>query len=329
MTSRKKIVILMWKHENVEPDPIEDSPFVRAIDHAVKKALRGPKIIGRILTGVVAALVLCMAVSGYVAWQAHNTAIGLKNDSIASCETGNAFRAGQSSIWEKNYALQAGENKATASLLSQLIATLAGNDPARIAKINTILAESGKASANEIKEFLAYIKTVDVAHNCQQAYANVNGGAKSPNPPKAKEVAYTTAAPETVHLQSWNGGCLSVSSTSVGARVIEVACGSDHAWTYVPTTGELYPQGHSNVAVGDSGGNFVLKAAPGTGLHTNNSKAGPNGYIYDQLNFNATDTYWHASGDGKNVTFDNTSGDDANYWAFLSTGETASNTAVV
>jgi hypothetical protein len=325
MTSRKKIVIQVWKHRK---EPVKNDPWTKAIDHAVEKALRLPKIVIRWLVGVVITLVVVAAASGWVAWQAHDTALQLKQDSIGSCENGNAFRQGQTSIWVKNYALQAQESKATSKLLTELISTLAGNDPAKIAEINTILSQSGKASASETATFLSYVKSVNVAHNCVAAYSNVTGGSKSPTPPKAQDMAYTTTS-ETVHLQSWNGGCLSVSSTSVGARVIEVACGSDHAWTYIPTTGELYPQGHSNVAVGDSGGNFVLKAAPGTGLHTNNAKTGPVGYIYDQLNFNATDTYWHASGDGKNVTFDNTSGDDANYWAFLSTGSTASNTAVV
>lgn len=317
MTSRKKIVILVWKRKNKEPE----DQWTRAIDHAVKKALRFPKV-------VITVLVVFMVATGWVAWQNHQTNIRQAQDSISSCETGNAFRAGQTAIWEKNYALQAQENKATAALLTQLIATLAGNDPAKIAEINSILAKSGKASTSETQQFLDYIKAKDVAHNCQQEFSNVSGNA-NPSVPTSSGAKDVSASSQIVHLQSWNGGCLSVSGTSVGSRVIEVACGSDHAWTYT-SAGELYPQGHPNVAVGDSGGSFVLKAVPGTSLHTNSTKSGPSGYLYDQINFNASNTYWHASGDGKNVTFDNSSGNLANYWAFLTNGTaTTSNASVV
>lgn len=301
----------MWKRKN--KDPAGDQ-WTRAIDHAVKRALRVPK-------AVLAIAVVAVLAGGWSTWESHEAVTQLRQESIASCESGNTFHAGQTDIWVKNYALQAGESKATASLLKELISTLAGNDPSKIAQINSILAKSGKASAAETQEFLNYIKSVDVSRNCQQAYSNAVNSPGVPSQPQGKdEAAYS----ETVHLQSWNGGCLSVTSTSVGSRVDEVACGSDHAWTYVPSTGELYPQGHSTVAVGDSGGNFVLKAAPGTDVHTNSIKSGPDGYNYDQINFNVSGTYWHASGDGKNVTFDNTSGDDANYWAFLSNSSDSS-----
>jgi hypothetical protein len=151
--------------------PPDEGPWGKAIEHAVKKALRWPTMAIRVLAGVCIALILVAGASGYEAYQAHEQAIQLKTDSITSCESGNTFRTGQTEIWEKNYALQAKESAGTATLLTQLIDTLTGNNPTRIKEVEAILEQSGKASAAETATFLAYVKSVNVPHNCVQTYS--------------------------------------------------------------------------------------------------------------------------------------------------------------
>jgi hypothetical protein len=42
--------------------------------------------------------------------------------------------------------------------------------------------------------------------------------------------------------------------------------------------------------------------------------------VYQELWFDVSDTYWHANGNGNDVTFDNTPGDHANYWYLENVG---------
>lgn len=262
-------------------------------------------------------LVVCVAL-GYVAYQNRQDSAQLKADSISSCESGNATRAQQTQVWEKNYALQASESKATASLLAQLISAVAQGNASVIKQIDTIVAQSSAASAAETQTFLNYVKQVNAPKNCAAEYSNVTS-----TPPKANqdvhgEESTTAVTSETAELLSWDGACLTIATAAAGTPVTQTSCAAAHAWTYY-STGELTPQGHSNVEVGDSGGNFVLKAVPtGTDVYTNSEEAGPGGYDYSQLYFGVGGTYWHANGSGQTVTFDSTSGDHANYWAILS-----------
>ena len=126
---------------------------------------------------------------------------------------------------------------------------------------------------------------------------------------------------EVVQIVSWDGYCLTIPVANVGTRLEQVPCGDDHLWWYDPDTEDLYPEGHANVQVGDSGGYLELKAA-GTGspLYYDYEKTG----TYDgescnfvETNFGVSGTYWHANGDGQDVTLDSAYKDDANLWSYV------------
>jgi hypothetical protein len=114
----------------------------------------------KILTAV---LVVAVLLAGYAVFQ-------LRSQAVSSCDAGNAFRANAIQTWEKNYALQNQEAKATSGLLTELIAVLGNNDPARIAQINGILAKSDPQKAAEIRTFLAYVAAVNAPRNCGHVY---------------------------------------------------------------------------------------------------------------------------------------------------------------
>lgn len=99
----------------------------------------------------------------------------LRQQSITNCENNDAFRLAQVAVWEKNYVLQAQESTATSVLLAQLITTLARGDPAEIRRINSILAQSGKAGSSEVTAFLAFVKKEDAPKNCQALYTATGG----------------------------------------------------------------------------------------------------------------------------------------------------------
>jgi hypothetical protein len=127
------------------PEPVNeaaDSPIVRAVEHAVQKALQGPKRLTRVLTSVVIALVLLVAGLGYVAWQAHSTATQLRDSSVASCESGNATRADEVAIWDSFIGL-----------------LLQGNTSAK--------------AHSEATAFEALVAKTYEPRNCEQEYANV------------------------------------------------------------------------------------------------------------------------------------------------------------
>jgi hypothetical protein len=122
------------------------------------------------------------------------------------------------------------------------------------------------------------------------------------------------ASYEIVQIKSWDGSCLSISTATVGTRLDQVPCADAHNWWLTPGY-DLYPEGHSNVQVGDSGGYLKLKTAgTGTAAYIAALASGPGNVVYQDLWFDVSDTYWHANGNGQDVTFDNTPGDHANYW---------------
>ena len=124
-----------------------------------------------------------------------------------------------------------------------------------------------------------------------------------------------------VQIRSWDGACLTIPVANVGTRLEQVPCGQDHFWWLNPSTLDLYPEGHANVQVGDSGGYLELKGAgTGTALDEDAVQDGTvNGqtYAFDELSFGVPGTYWHANGSGEDVTFDSEAGDLANYWALI------------
>jgi hypothetical protein len=156
------------------PDPLEQQTMAAQL----RKSLSQGMHIFWWLVGVQGVLIVTLlAVVGYLlssnaATSAQITAntSTLRTQSITNCENNNKFREAQVQTWEKNYALQAQESKATGTLLTQLIATLANGDPNRIRQINAILAQSDKAGASEITTFLNYVREVDAPKNCQALY---------------------------------------------------------------------------------------------------------------------------------------------------------------
>jgi hypothetical protein len=81
-----------------------------------------------------------------------------------------------------------------------------------------------------------------------------------------------------------------------------------------PYDGKLYPEGHPDAEVGDSGGYLELKAqGTGTKPYCADTQVGPTGNGYCEIWFYVNGTFWHADGNGLDVTFDSVAGDRANY----------------
>lgn len=265
-------------------DEFEEPSTAQAADALVKKLVDAVKLTKwhvRLLgLGLVLALV-ALAAGGYVVWQNHNQGAALKADSVQSCQQSNQTRALDKEIWDEFIAL-----------------LLSGN--------------SNPAAQAEGKAFESKVAVAYAARNCTAEFSNV--GSTGANPGAGTAIARTDAVTwSVVHLQSWDGACLSIPNANAGTRVDQVACGSDHAWVY-SSAGQLSPQGHTNVAVGDSGGYMVLKA-PGTSSVSDTGKAGPGGYYYNRMYFGVGGTYWHANGAGQNVSLISANS-DADYWAF-------------
>lgn len=272
-----------------------------------------------VLGAVVALLVIGSGVTGYFVNQTRNNTNDLRKQAISSCQSGNTFRTAQTQIWEKNFALQAQTSKETAVLLQQFIAALAKGDKATIAKIDTVVAKSAKLNAAETKEFLAFVHAVNAPRNCVKSFSpsSVNGFSPTSGLPKTSTAAVTWTV---VQLKSWNGGCLTAASANAGTPISEAACGSAHNWVY-GSNGQLSLQGHTNTAAGDSGGNLVLKAGGTAVVSDSVISNGPSGFTYDRLYFGVPNTYWHANGNGNNVTLiGNPGGSLAVYYAFLNGG---------
>lgn len=312
---------------NKKTESASADPMVLAVDHAVKRGLRIPKwimylVLFLVVLSVVANIVLAVFID-----KTNVNASQLKQDAVSQCEAGNAFRANQLNVWEKNYALQAqlqaNQNKSTAPLLQQLLQQLANGDPAKLKQIEAIVTANNKASQDEVQTFLNYVKSVTLPRDCAAQFSNVKGngaatGSGDP-PPPAKTAAYTSA-PALVYLLSWDGACMTIANANVGTRISMSPCSSAHAWWYYPD-GQLSPSGHPDVAAGDSGGYLELKSAPSSPVYGDGSKVGPGGFIYNQLWFGVPGTYFHADGSGQYVTLDNQPGDLANFWAFTVLGQ--------
>jgi hypothetical protein len=167
--------------------PIGESRLAQAAEAEVTRLVKAkttPKWWGRAL--IVICLVLATVV-GYLGYEnvthpisnqlradiaaTQQVTANLRTQNIENCESNNKFRAAQVATWEKNFALQGAESKATGALLQQLIGTLTSHDPKRIAEVNKILAQSDKDNAAETQQFLIFVKNVDAPKNCQLLYA--------------------------------------------------------------------------------------------------------------------------------------------------------------
>jgi hypothetical protein len=129
------------------------------------------------------------------------------------------------------------------------------------------------------------------------------------------QVVTPDASYYVMRIESWDGYCLTIPTAAVGTLVDQTTCGQDHLWWLDESTSDLYPEGHADAQVGDSGGYLELKS-PGTGtpVYDDGSETGPGNETYQQLWFGVAGTFWHANGNGEVVTFDGEAGDHANYW---------------
>jgi hypothetical protein len=137
------------------------------------------KLWNRINSITVLLLVCVIAGMGFLLARTHADATALRNDSIVSCQSGNTFRSGQIEIWNKYFALQAAESKATNGLLVDLVDTLANNNPTEIRHIYSILGKSNAASEAEQRTFMNYVNQVNAPHDCTALYSDADPGGGS------------------------------------------------------------------------------------------------------------------------------------------------------
>lgn len=307
-----------WTRKHAEPeDPaIVDTPMFKAIDSRLARAMRPGKIILRWLAVFT---VLALVAAGTAVWGVQlnrDNAAQLRQDAVNGCVINNAQKAQLDQLLDEQGRAQAA---ITENSIKEFIDVLEGSHPsAQVLAIAKALEDEIKNSND--KSLATFKQRLDIAtqpRNCQQAYSNVSGGTKTAPPNSAKELA---AGWEVVELQNWGGYCLTAATGNAGAVAIEQPCGSAHALWYQPSTGLLTLEGHSNVSFGDSGGHFELKST-GHSVATDTQKAGPSGYTYDRMWFGVAGTYWHANGNGQEVSLIGNPGTSlAVYWAWLSVG---------
>lgn len=280
-------------------------------NRAEKSAKRWKKLTIVLTLFVVLTLALCgIGVNLWV--NQRDTTNQLRQQIIASCQANNHQKADL----DKALAAEIGVSSSiTETAIAQLITVLEGKHPT--SKVMAL----AKALENQIREQVhevqvQYKQTLDKTNkprNCASSFRNTIGNGADPTAgnPKADNMAVTWSV---VQLKNWNGACLTVVNANRGTRVSQASCAHAHDWVY-GTNGQLSPQGHMNVAVGDSGGRMVLKA-PGTKSLANDVKRGPSGFTYDRMSFGVHGTYWHGNGAGKNVSLV-AANSNADYWAFL------------
>ena len=287
-----------------------DAAKAKAAADRTEKSAKRWKVLSAVLGFCVALLIASTCVLGYNVDQTSVNASGLRQQIIASCVQTNDTNARSVAANNSTKALDKGIWDAFISLLLQ------GNPNPKAKAIG---------AAFETKVALAYAPVKFVPKNCVQTYQNTTGSGASPasGTPKADDVRVTWSV---VQLRNWNGACLTIATARVGARISETNCAHAHAWVY-GTNGQLSPQGHTNVAAGDSGGAMVLKA-PGTKSLTNGVKLGPSGFTYYRMSFGVRGTYWYAHGAGKYVTLSGRSA-NADYWAFLGNAASSARSATL
>jgi hypothetical protein len=157
-------------------DNVNESSFIKAASLAIKdlqdegtalrkevasakKAAKWRKFQVRLLGIGFALIVIGGVILGLVALQAHDTssrtqatALQLKNDSIANCESNNTFRAGQKEIW------------------TDFVGILLAGHPTR-------------AQQNEGNAFLKYVDIEEAPKKCQELYSNVGVLSALQSPP--------------------------------------------------------------------------------------------------------------------------------------------------
>lgn len=123
-------------------DSLEESNFVKAAISEVDKLIKANRVNQRVIKALVVVSVLIAITCGvlsYVLVDQHNSDNQLRQESIAQCQAGNDYRAGNEAIWLKLF-------------------TLSKPPPA------------GSEQEKLIHEFISYIKQVDAPRNCAQLF---------------------------------------------------------------------------------------------------------------------------------------------------------------
>jgi hypothetical protein len=151
----------------------EDTPLtIKAAENKLNELFQTNKWQRLFNTIASVAVIIALVASGFLVYGHFKLTadeVTLRTNAISSCQNGNAFRSGQTEIWDSSFTLQAAENKATASLLASLINTLAQNNPAEIAQIKEILVKSDAAQTAEQAKFLKNVAKINMTRDCVEA----------------------------------------------------------------------------------------------------------------------------------------------------------------
>ena len=116
----------------------------------------------------------------------------------------------------------------------------------------------------------------------------------------------------------YNGLCMYVASAAPGQPIKAGNCSTANQWSYY-SSGQLSPEGHPEVGVGDSGGHPVLKSEPTTIVDSDAAKQGVLGTAYQldlRASLNSPDLHLYllVNGSGQNLSIDSSNGDNRNFW---------------
>lgn len=125
------------------------------------------------VVGVLVVVVICLAITtGIVVNRqiTHPTTTAIQRNQIAACQQANVRLKQDTGIWQSYLALQAKQSKDTSVQLGELISTLAKQDPAEIAQIDSILKSSSKVNTADQAAFIAKVAMVNAPKDCVAAY---------------------------------------------------------------------------------------------------------------------------------------------------------------
>ena len=131
-----------------------ESNFMQAAEKQVDaliKAAKLTKVYIRLLAAACVVLILGCAVLGYVVKTQYDTTQQLRHDSIASCQSGNDYKAGQTAIWREFI------------------------DIALSGKGKNAPTPEARAAGRQL---LLFVENVDAPRNCAQSYSTASTNAQ-------------------------------------------------------------------------------------------------------------------------------------------------------
>lgn len=265
------------------PSSPEDTPFIRAIKHAVQLALR--KAMRRVTIAL--GIAFCTIIGlGLLSWQSFDTAKKLRQEVISSCNSNNDFRAQLRVVLSQQ---NLGQSQLTLAVLDSLVTLLEGPHPtAHIKMLARNFEQSISASAARTDKSIAAQAAIVLApRDCAQVFS----GSAHKSPKSSSSSGENTPAPRAVSiyhenaaLQGWSGSCLSFKNAPAPGDALNYEpCAVARDWQYYPATGQFRPDADLNLAAGDSGGHPVLVNASDTAdstINTTNYIPGPSGFEY-------------------------------------------------